>query len=189
MKRFLSYLHKYQCWPTTVSKFEILAHCAFEFDTHARQAPVRVLQQRRLQCVNSRGDLDLVAIQPIIKTTLKPTFLLRWREKCFTLLLSYRRGNNYGRLTFHLLLQSEAPVDLLQLGLHGQSADVGLQVGAVHHADAEHDERDVLRLRAHQTAAAAAGELVGRVRVLLLVLEDDFAELLGGPASPFWSGE
>lgn len=79
-------------------------------------------------------------------------------------------------------------MDFLQLRLHGQPADVGFQVGPVHHANAEHDERDVLRLRAHQAAAAAAGagRLVGRVRVLLLVLKDDFAERLGRPTSPFW---
>lgn len=56
------------------------------------------------------------------------------------------------RLTFHLLLQCEASVDLLELRLHGEPSDVGLQVCAVHHADAEHDERDVLRLGAHQAA-------------------------------------
>lgn len=79
-------------------------------------------------------------------------------------------------------------MDFFQLRLHGQPADVGLQMGAVHHANAEHNERDVLRLRAHQAPApaASAGRLVGRVRVLLLVLENDFAERLGGPASPFW---
>lgn len=56
-------------------------------------------------------------------------------------------------------------MDFLQLCLHGQPADVGFQVGAVHHANAEHDKRDVLRLRAHQaaTAAAGTGRLVGRV--------------------------
>lgn len=79
-------------------------------------------------------------------------------------------------------------MDFLELRLHGQPADVGFQVGAVDHANAEHDECDVLRLRAHQAtpAAASGGRLVGRVRVLLLVLKDDFAERLRGPASPFW---
>lgn len=91
-------------------------------------------------------------------------------------------------LTFHLLLQREAPVDLLQLGLHGQASDVGLQVRAVHHADAEHDERDVLRLGADQATAPAPGarRLVGRGRLLLLVLEDHLAERLRRPASTFW---
>lgn len=79
-------------------------------------------------------------------------------------------------------------MDLLQLGLHGQPADVGLQVGAVHHADAEHYQRDVLRLRAHQAPppAACARGLVGSGRLLLLVLEDHLAEWLRGPASGFW---
>lgn len=79
-------------------------------------------------------------------------------------------------------------MDLLQLGLHGQPANVGLQVGAVHHADAKHDECDMLWLGAHQATAATAGtrRLIRRVWVLLLVLKDNFAELLGGPASPFW---
>lgn len=83
-------------------------------------------------------------------------------------------------LTFHLLLQSEASVNLLELGLHGQPTDVGLQVGAVHHADAEHYERDVLGFRAHQAASppACTRGLVGRGGVLLLVLKDHFAERL-----------
>lgn len=78
-------------------------------------------------------------------------------------------------------------MDLLQLRLHRQPADVGLQVRAVHHADAEHDERDVLGLRAHQAAPPPprAGRLVGRGGVLLLVLEDHFAERLRGPTSTF----
>ena len=90
-------------------------------------------------------------------------------------------------LTFHLLLEREAAVDLLELGLHGQPPDVGLQVRAVHHADAEHDERDVLRLRAHQAAAppaarrAAAGRGVAALPVLL-VLKDHPAEGLRGAA-------
>lgn len=48
--------------------------------------------------------------------------------------------------TFHLLLQGEASMDLFQFCLHGQPTNVGLQVGAVHHADAEHYECDVLWL-------------------------------------------
>lgn len=82
-------------------------------------------------------------------------------------------------------------MDLLQLGLHGQPADVGLQVGAVHHADAEHYQRDVLGLRAHQAPppAACARGLVGSGRLLLLVLKDHFAERLRGPASGFCRDE
>ena len=73
-------------------------------------------------------------------------------------------------------------MDLLQLGLHGQPTDVRLQVGAVHHADAEHYEGDVLGLGAHQAASPPARPrgLVGRGLVLLLVLENDFAERLRG---------
>ena len=41
-------------------------------------------------------------------------------------------------------------MDLLELSLHCKPANVGLQVGAVHHADAEHYECDMLGLRAHQ---------------------------------------
>lgn len=78
-------------------------------------------------------------------------------------------------------------MDLLQLSLHGQPADVGLQVGAVHHADAEHYERDVLGLSAHQAPPppACARGLVGRGGVLLLVLKDYFTERLRGPTSTF----
>lgn len=79
-------------------------------------------------------------------------------------------------------------MDLLQLGLHGQPADVGLQVSAVHHADAEHYQCDVLGLRAHQAPppASCTRGLVGRGRLLLLVLKDHFAEWLRGPTSTFW---
>ena len=75
-------------------------------------------------------------------------------------------------------------MDLLELRLHGQAADVGLQVRAVHHADAEHDQSDVLWLGAQQAAAPPAHtqQLVGRGRLLLLVLKDHLAERLGGAA-------
>lgn len=78
-------------------------------------------------------------------------------------------------------------MDLLQLRLHGQPADVGLQVCAVHHADAEHDERDVLRLGAHQAAAPPARSLwlVGRGGFTLLVLKNHFTERLGGTVTTF----
>lgn len=87
--------------------------------------------------------------------------------------------------TLHLLLQGEGAVDLLQLRLHGQPADVGLQMRAVHHADAEHNQRDVLRLAAHQAAPPPAGRLVGRGGLLLLVFIDDFTQRLGGTPATF----
>lgn len=69
---------------------------------------------------------------------------------------------------------------LLQFCFHGQPADVRLQVCAVHHADAEHDERDVLRLGAHKAASPSTrtGRLAGRVGVLLLILKYHFTEWL-----------
>lgn len=71
-------------------------------------------------------------------------------------------------------------MDLLELSLHGEPSDVSLQVGAVHHADAEHYQRDVLGLGAHQATPPPSRTrgLIGRVGVLLLVLKDDFAERL-----------
>lgn len=88
-------------------------------------------------------------------------------------------------LTFHLLLQGETSMYLLQFCFHGQPADVRLQVCAVHHADAEHDERDVLRLGAHKAASPSTrtGRLAGRVGVLLLILKYHFTERLWGVTS------
>lgn len=54
--------------------------------------------------------------------------------------------------TFHLLLQCEAAMNPLQLGLHCEPTNVRLQVCAVHHADPEHDQGDMLGLRCHQAA-------------------------------------
>lgn len=71
-------------------------------------------------------------------------------------------------------------MDLLQFRLHGQPTDVGLQVCAVHHADTEHDECDVLRLGAHQAASPppCSWRLGGSGGLLLLVLKDHFTERL-----------
>lgn len=82
-------------------------------------------------------------------------------------------------------------MDLLQLSLHGQPADVGLQVGAVHHANAEHYERDVVGLRADQTPppATCTERLVGRGWFLLLVLKDHFAQWLRGAISTLCRNE
>lgn len=80
-------------------------------------------------------------------------------------------------------------MDFLQFCLHGQPADVCLQVRAVHHADAKHYEGDVLGLGAYQAAASPAypQRLVGRGGFLLLILEDDFTEQVRGEASTFYS--
>lgn len=80
--------------------------------------------------------------------------------------------------TFHLLLQRETSMDLFQLSLHGQPANVCLQVGAIHHANAEHYEGNVLWFRAHQAppSPTCTWRFVGGGGVLLLVLKDDFTE-------------
>lgn len=91
----------------------------------------------------------------------------------------------YPCLTFHLLLQGETSMYLLQFCFHGQPADVRLQVCAVHHANAEHDERDVLRLGAHKAASPSTctGRLAGCVGILLLILKYHFTERLRGVTS------
>lgn len=52
--------------------------------------------------------------------------------------------------TFHLLLQCETAMNPLQLGLHREPTDVRLQVCAVHHADPEHYQGDMLGFCCHQ---------------------------------------
>lgn len=82
-------------------------------------------------------------------------------------------------------------MDLLQFCLHGQPTNVGLQVGSVHHADAEHYECDVLRLWAHQAPppSACSQGLVRRGWLLLLVLKYNLAQWLRGPVCTFWGNQ
>lgn len=54
--------------------------------------------------------------------------------------------------TFHFFFQGETAMDSFQFGFHGQTSNVCLQVGSVHHAYSKDYERHVLRLRSHQAA-------------------------------------
>lgn len=86
--------------------------------------------------------------------------------------------------TFHLLFEGEAAVDPLELRLHRQPADVGLQVRPVHHADPEHDQGDVLRLRGHQAALPLR---LRHAAAILLILEHHSARGLRRAPNPFVS--
>lgn len=88
------------------------------------------------------------------------------------------------RRTFHLLLQGEAAVDPLELRLHGQPADVRLQVRPVHHANPEHDQGDVLRLRGHQAALPLC---LSHTAAILLVLKHHSARGLRRAPNSFVS--
>lgn len=87
-----------------------------------------------------------------------------------------------GGRTFHLLLQGEAAVDPLELRLHRQPANVCLQVCPVHHADPEHDQGDMLRLRGHQAALSLR---LRHAVIVLFVLKHHFARRLRGAPNSF----
>lgn len=113
-------------------------------------------------------------------------FTQHWNPLSLTRVKEFRLS-----FTFHLLLQGEASMDLLQFCLHGQPTNVGLQVSAVHHADAEHYECDMLRLWADQAPppSACSQGLVRRGWLLLLVLKYNLAQWLWGPVCTFWGNQ